>query len=287
MKLKDWGERRWYVNGQGQTFAVIEGPVEFRMGSPPTEPERNGTDGNPTPHGHPPPFRHRRQGGHRRAVAAVLSGPTPSSDCHRASSTVQPRPGRSHGSASTGTSPPHYCNWLSEQEGLPKDQWCYLPNEAGAYAEGMSIPADVSSARVIACPPRRNGNTPAGPVRSPADITVTRSTCLTLMLGIRPTARSMPGRAGACCPTTWGCSTCWGTSMNGARIDWNAYRQEQKGNEFDDSVNIEESIEKEPPSAAGRAFNNPPGVVRSADRGWNAPAFRITVLGFRPSRTGP
>ena len=36
-----------------------------------------------------------------------------------------------------------YCNWLSEQEGLPKDQWCYLPNEDGAYAEGMTIPADV------------------------------------------------------------------------------------------------------------------------------------------------
>ena len=40
MQTKDWGERRWYVNGQGQTFAVIEGPVEFRMGSPPTETER-------------------------------------------------------------------------------------------------------------------------------------------------------------------------------------------------------------------------------------------------------
>ena len=40
MKVKDRGDRRWYVNGQGQTFAVIEGPVEFRMGSPPTEPER-------------------------------------------------------------------------------------------------------------------------------------------------------------------------------------------------------------------------------------------------------
>ena len=35
MKVKDSGGRRWYVNGQGQTFAVIEGPVEFRMGSPP------------------------------------------------------------------------------------------------------------------------------------------------------------------------------------------------------------------------------------------------------------
>ena len=33
-----------------------------------------------------------------------------------------------------------YCNWLSEQEGLPKDQWCYLPVEGGAYAEGMTDP---------------------------------------------------------------------------------------------------------------------------------------------------
>ena len=43
MKLKDRGGRRWFVNGQGQTFAVIEGPVEFLMGSPPTEPSRNAT----------------------------------------------------------------------------------------------------------------------------------------------------------------------------------------------------------------------------------------------------
>jgi formylglycine-generating enzyme required for sulfatase activity len=35
-----------------------------------------------------------------------------------------------------------YCNWLSEEEGLAKDQWCYLPNQAGDYAEGMLIPAD-------------------------------------------------------------------------------------------------------------------------------------------------
>ena len=43
-KLKDWGERRWFIDGQGQKFAVIEGPVEFRMGSPPTELEH--TAGN-------------------------------------------------------------------------------------------------------------------------------------------------------------------------------------------------------------------------------------------------
>jgi len=40
VKQKDWGERMWFINGEGQAFAVIEGPVEFRMGSPPTETER-------------------------------------------------------------------------------------------------------------------------------------------------------------------------------------------------------------------------------------------------------
>jgi hypothetical protein len=32
-----------------------------------------------------------------------------------------------------------YCNWLSAQEGIPKDQWCYVPNDAGQYAEGMKV----------------------------------------------------------------------------------------------------------------------------------------------------
>src|SRR5262249_37511427 len=41
-KLEGRGGRRWYVNGQGQTFAVIDGPVEFRVGSPPSESERIG-----------------------------------------------------------------------------------------------------------------------------------------------------------------------------------------------------------------------------------------------------
>ena len=36
-----------------------------------------------------------------------------------------------------------YCNWLSEQEGLPKEQWCYERNENNAYGDGMTIPAGV------------------------------------------------------------------------------------------------------------------------------------------------
>ncbi len=41
MRGKEPGEHRWFVNGQGQTFALIDGPVEFQMGSPPNEPHRS------------------------------------------------------------------------------------------------------------------------------------------------------------------------------------------------------------------------------------------------------
>ena len=35
-----------------------------------------------------------------------------------------------------------YCNWLSKNEGIPKEQWCYEPNDQGKYAEGMKPAAD-------------------------------------------------------------------------------------------------------------------------------------------------
>jgi serine/threonine protein kinase/formylglycine-generating enzyme required for sulfatase activity len=34
-----------------------------------------------------------------------------------------------------------YCNWLSEQEGIPRDQWCYCPNADGQYADGIRTAA--------------------------------------------------------------------------------------------------------------------------------------------------
>jgi hypothetical protein len=143
-KVKDWGERRWYVNGQGQTYAVIEGPVEFRMGSPPTEMERT-----------PSLERPRRMRIPRRFAIATkevtveqfqrflkLGGIT--NDRYQLSASFLSRFSPDPEGPWIGPdwyTAAHYCNWMSEQEGLPKDQWCYVPNKAGAYAEGMSIPA--------------------------------------------------------------------------------------------------------------------------------------------------
>jgi formylglycine-generating enzyme required for sulfatase activity len=35
-----------------------------------------------------------------------------------------------------------YCNWLSKQENIPEDEWCYAPNREGKFAEGMMLVAD-------------------------------------------------------------------------------------------------------------------------------------------------
>jgi hypothetical protein len=35
-----------------------------------------------------------------------------------------------------------FCNWLSAEEGIPSNQWCYLPNKYGDYRSGMGVPAD-------------------------------------------------------------------------------------------------------------------------------------------------
>ena len=131
------------VNGQGQTFAVIEGPVEFRMGSPPTEPRSPESTklstGGSSPAGSPSPTKEvtveqyqtlrEDQSPVRRSTRATSTRYSPDPD--------GPMIGVNWYHAAA------YCNWLSEQEGLPKDQWCYLPNAEGAYAEGMTIPADV------------------------------------------------------------------------------------------------------------------------------------------------
>ena len=270
MKLKDRGDRRWFVNGQGQTFAVIEGPVEFRMGSPPTEPDRD-SERDPASPDHPPPVRHRRQGGDGRAVSEVRERRTPRIDHAQQLNRYSPDPeGPMIGS--TWYHAAAYCNWLSEQEGLPKDQWCYVPNEQGQYAEGMTIPADVLRADRLSAA-HRGGmgiRLPGGYGDQPL-LRSSRSTCWGGMPGIKPTARSMPGRAAACCRTTWGCSTCWGTCMNGARTG--TCRTGRSGTVIiNDNINISEYInEKIPRLLRGGSFNNHPAVVRSACRGWIRP----------------
>jgi formylglycine-generating enzyme required for sulfatase activity len=132
------GSRRWYVNGEGQTLAVIPGPTEFVAGSPPTEDGREGGEEGTSESQHRARIdrsfaigmtevtveqflRHRKDHPYNKQYA-------PTSDC--------PINCISWYDAAA------YCNWLSQREGITTDQLCYLPNAAGKYSEGMKIARD-------------------------------------------------------------------------------------------------------------------------------------------------
>lgn len=127
--------KQWYVNGQGQTFVIINAG-EFMMGSPETETGRD-----------PKEFLHRHCIDRSLAISAtevtkaqfrefakgkqgVISADTP-----QLAKVVL-----TENSPMTGVSwyeAAAYCNWLSEQEGMPESEWVYETNAAGEYGPGM------------------------------------------------------------------------------------------------------------------------------------------------------
>jgi formylglycine-generating enzyme required for sulfatase activity len=121
---------QWYVNGQGHTMVVIPGPVEFLMGSPHTEAGR-----------FPLELLHRRRIGRTFAIAAKevtveqflkFRSDHPYSKRDLPTANVPMNQVRWYDAAA-------YCNWLSKQEGIPPEQWCYLPDGTGEYRQGMKL----------------------------------------------------------------------------------------------------------------------------------------------------
>jgi len=128
-------KRQWYVNTQKQTFVMVDA-VEFLMGSPESEGDHLSDESQ-----------HRSRIGRRFAISTheVTKAQYRSFQLAVKGLDLASDPGltevvRTDDSPQTSIiwyEAAYYCNWLSEQEGIPRDQWCYEPNRHGAYLAGM------------------------------------------------------------------------------------------------------------------------------------------------------
>ena len=125
---RDPGRRHWYVTKQQRhTLAVIHDPEEFAMGSPEDEPGRGAEE-----------VLHRRHIPRSYAIATKEVTVRQFREFLKANPGVRHDAGPDDGPV-LGVSwyaAAAYCNWLSQQEGLPEAEWCY-PTGTGKIRPGM------------------------------------------------------------------------------------------------------------------------------------------------------
>jgi formylglycine-generating enzyme required for sulfatase activity len=253
------GQRQWYVTRQGQTMVVVPAPGEVSVGEGPQA--------------------YKRRIDWRFAIAAkdvtveqFLQFCRDRRKDHKYLKQYAP----------TADCPVHmvawyeaaeYCNWLSEQEGIAKEQWCYLPNDQGKFAQGMKLAPNYLQREGYRLPSEaewehacRAGSVTAWSCGSTEDLLEKYA-----WLSHNSSRRSHP--VGTLKPNDLGLF-----DMHGNVWQW---CQEALGRK-EDKEYIKDQIMH---VLRGGSFINPAVNLRSAHRGRSVPSSRTTAVGFRPART--
>ena len=176
---------------------------------------------------------------------------------------------------------------MSEQERLPRDQWCYLPNESGVYAEGMTIPADVLQRSGYRLPTEAEWEYAC---RSGTETSYYFGLSMDLLeryAWYQGNSKEHAWSCGSLLPNDLGLFDMLGNEHEWVQGRGSRAMPEKRGL-FSDIINISEyAIDKTPRILRGGSFNNPAAVVRSAYRYWVPPAYPYFFDGFRPARTPP
>jgi formylglycine-generating enzyme required for sulfatase activity len=275
------GDRRWEVNGQGQTIVFVEGPVQFRMGSPTDEPGRLLTDLKAHP----------REIDHRFAIAAKEVsvadyqkfvkfagggqefGFTPEYVEEHSPQLDGPMIGVNWYEAAA------YCNWLNKEEGISEDQWCYLPGEKDRYAKGMKIKADALKLTGYRLPTEAEWEYAC---RAGARTSRYYGSTIGLLEKYACYQKNSGEHA-------WTCGSLIPNDLGLFDMLGNVYEWCQERCKYDpfakSAVVSGESIEEDTRWLRGGTFEYTPKSVRSAARQGNLPSSSNTFNGFRVVRS--
>ena len=283
-KLKDHGERRWFVSSLGLTFTVIDGPVELLMGSPATEPDRESDE---TPHQVVIP--------RRFAIAAKEISVEQYQRFMKDSSTAQEHqisPSRYSPDPKGPMNNPSwydaaaFCNWLSAQEGLPADQWCYLRTKNGIYAAGMTIPADVLRRKGYRLPTEAEWEYACRSGTITSRYHGLSVELLARYAWYQANSRERAWSCGSLLPNELGLFDTLGSVYEWVQDEYQAYKPGRAQAIYDIIRNVSH-INESDRLLRGGAFLYPAVVVRSAVRYRGTPSYRDAYSGFRLARTYP
>jgi formylglycine-generating enzyme required for sulfatase activity len=274
-KDKEKTPPQWYVNSQGQTMVVIPGPVEFVMGSPSTEEGRN-----------PNELQHKKRIGRTFALAAktVTVEQYRKFDARYGIDEIElwARTADSPVIFTSWFQAAAYCNWLSKQEDIPEDQWCYEPNSQGQVTKlkenylsltGYRLPTEAEieyATRAGAATSRYFGET---------------EDLLEKYAWYRKNSQGRTWPVGSKKPNDLGLFDLHGNVWNWCQEKLMDYPQGQgeKGTEDKEDTLIinpqDRRVER------GASYINQASLVRSAGRLSYGPTNRHGGEGFRPART--
>jgi serine/threonine protein kinase/formylglycine-generating enzyme required for sulfatase activity len=271
MKNKEKTPPQWYVNGQGQTMVVIPGPAEFLMGSPLTE-----------------AFRRSDEGQHKKRISrtfALAAAPVTKEQYLRFQPSFWHREFEFYPSPScpiggvTWFEAAAYCNWLSKQEGIPKDQWCYESKDGQASKlkanylslTGYRLPTEAEMEYAI-----RAGSLTSRHYGETEELLPQYGWYL----------KNSGGRAwpvGSLKPNDLGLFDTLGNVYTWCQERYESYPQDKDTIEDKEdaySINIQENR-----VLRCGTFDYPASLVRCASRLWTLPTDRYYFIGFRPART--
>ncbi|MFN7803507.1 MAG: SUMF1/EgtB/PvdO family nonheme iron enzyme [Planctomycetaceae bacterium] len=187
-----------------------------------------------------------------------------------------------------------YCNWLSQQDGLPESEWCYLPGRDPQgkdaeteveYGPGMKLAAGCRTRRGYRLPTEeeweyacRAGTTTQFGFGQPKESGLVARYAWTFVLSdirLHRVADLRPNRRGL-------------FDLHGNLWEWTMSLDdlELASREFDQNMTKRTvlSVEDESRVIRGGSFFNVPNVCRAASRGRSRPASIVDGGGFRVAR---